>query len=434
MNNKFVTHSNGKITRVDLTDGIVIHKQNELPTTIELPRSNGQYVLHADDNGNCSFQTYEEQASVQLIPSQFMNANNTCAFTKGYPSIPIASDATNWGELKLGTNTYQIIRYNSNGYDTVVLSTTQIATCLGMSKNTCSTNTILYVDGADTKTDNKVKGISLGSQGYYFLNNNLTTSSIDGMYVNSLNFFNKALGINSNAKGFITYEGNTASKVNLPTSAGYHSLMRDSAGNYSFSTLTLNRVVQSELTGSVDFKTQSIIPYMKQGSCRACIIPEVTATTNCLMTVNTDKTIGLVPISTTNIGQVSFESHARNTAEKPIEGGTATISVSELFPTFQAKTTGTYDITIGVVLYIEDTSVFDNITSENLACVSMVSGDYTDSYFIMNPQQNVINITLSVPLAIDNTPTLSFALGKSITGCKVIGSYGKCLIRQYSTI
>ena len=64
----------------------------------------------------------------------------------------------------------------------------------------------------------------------------------------------------------------------------------------------------------------------------------------------------------------------------------------------------------------------------------MVSGDYTDSYFIMNPQQNVINITLSVPLAIDNTPTISFVLGKNITGCKVIGSYGKCLIRQYSNL
>ena len=434
MNNKFVTHSNGKITRVDLTDGIVIHKQNDLPTTIELPKSNGQYVLHADDNGNCSFQTYEEQASVQLIPSQFMNADNTCAFTKGYPSIPIASDATHWGEMKLGTNTYQIIRYTSGGYDTVVLSATQLATCMGMSKNTCSTNTILYVDGADTKTDNKVKGISLGSQGYYFLNNNLTTSSIDGMYVNSLNLFNRALDVNSNTKGLITYEGNTASKINLPTNAGYYGLMYSGEGAHSFSTLTLNRVVQSELTGSVDFKTQSIIPYMKQGSCRACIIPEVTATTNCLMTVNSDKTIGLVPISTTNIGQVTFEKHSRNTSEKPIEGGTATISISELFPTFQPKTTGTYDITVHVVLYIEDTSVFDNITSENLACVSMVSGDYTDSYYIMNPQQNIINIKLTTPLAIDNTPSLSFALGKNITGCMVIPNYGSCLIRQYSNL
>ena len=74
--NKFVTHSGGKITRVDLADGIVIHKQNDLPTVIDLPRSNGQYVLHADDNGNCTFQEYEEQATVQLIPSQFMNEDN----------------------------------------------------------------------------------------------------------------------------------------------------------------------------------------------------------------------------------------------------------------------------------------------------------------------------------------------------------------------
>ena len=52
----------------------------------------------------------------------------------------------------------------------------------------------------------------------------------------------------------------------------------------------------------------------------------------------------------------------------------------------------------------------------------------------MNPQQNIINIKLTTPLAIDNTPTLSFALGKGITGCKVIQSYGSCLIRQYSNL
>ena len=431
MNNKFVCHSNGKITRVELTDGIVIHKQNELPTVIDLPRSNGQYVLHADDNGNCTFQEYQEQASVQLIPSQFMNADNTCAFTKGYPSIPIASEATNWGELKLGTNTYQIIRYTSGGYDTVVLSATQIATCMGMSKNTCSTNTILYVDGADTKTDNKVKGISLGSQGYYFLNNNLTTSSIDGMYVNSLNFFNRALGVNSNTKGFITYEGNTASKINLPTNAGYYGLMYSGEGNHTFANLTLDRIVQSEIS---DYRDKVIIPYLKQGSCREIIAPTVTQTTNCLMTVNADKTMSLTPLTETNIGQVTFEKHSRYTSEKSIDGGTATISISELFPTFQPKTTGTYDITVHVVLYIEDTSVFDNVTSDNLACVSMVSGDYTDSYYIMNPQQNVINIKLTTPLAISDTPSLSFALGKGITGCKVISSYGSCLIRQYSNL
>lgn len=432
--NKFVTHSNGKITRVDLTDGIVIHKQNDLPTVIDLPRSNGQYVLHADDNGNCTFQEYQEQASVQLIPSQFMNADNTCAFTKGYPSLLIANSANDWSEMKLTTEYFQIIRCNDGVYDSVNLNSTVLASVAGMNKQNCSTNTILYIDGADTKTDNRVKGISLPASGPYFLNNNLSNSSIDPMYVNPQNLFKNTFGISSNAKGLITYEGNTASKINLPTNAGYYGLMYSGEGTHSFSTLTLHRVVQSELTGSVDFKTQSIIPYMKQGSCRACIIPEVTATTNCLMTVNSDKTIGLVPISTTNIGQVTFEKHSRHTSEKPIEGGTATISISELFPTFQPKTTGTYDITVHVVLYIEDTSVFDNITSENLACVSMVSGDYTDSYYIMNPQQNVINIKLTTPLAISDTPTLSFALGKDITGCKVISSYGSCLIRQYSNL
>ena len=429
--NKFVTHSNGKITRVDLTDGIVIHKQNDLPTVIDLPRSNGQYVLHADDNGNCTFQEYEEQASVQLIPSQFMNADNTCAFTKGYPSLLIANSANDWTEMKLTAEYFQIIRCSNGVYDTVNLNSTVFASVAGFNKQNCSTNTILYVDGADTKTDNRVKGISLGSQGYYFLNNNLTTSSIDGMYVNPLNLFNRALGVNSNTKGLITYEGNTASKVNLPNNAGYYTLMKDGSGNYSFTVLNLDRVVQSEIQ---DYRDKVIIPYMKQGSCRSIIAPTVTQTTNCLMTVNADKTMSLTPLTETNIGQVTFENHSRYTSEKPIEGGTATISISELFPTFQPKTTGTYDITVHVVLYIEDTSVFDNITSENLACVSMVSGDYTDSYYIMNPQQNIINIKLTTPLAIDNTPTLSFALGKGITGCKVIQSYGSCLIKQYSTI
>ena len=430
---KFVTNSNVKITLVDLADGIVIHKQNELPTVIDLPRSNGQYVLHADDNGNCTFQEYQEQASVQLIPSQFMNADNTCAFTKGYPSLLIANSANNWTEMKLSTEYFQIIRCNGGVYDAVNLNSTVMASVAGMNKQNCSTNTILYIDGADTKTDNKVKGISLTTAGPYFLSNNPSSSRIDALYVNPQNLFKNTFGISSNAKGLITYEGNTASKINLPTNAGYYGLMYSAEGNHTFANLTLDRIVQSELT-ETDYRNQTIIPYMNKGSCRACIIPEVAATTNCLMTVNSDKTIGLVPISTTNIGQVTFEKHSRYTSEKPIDGGTATISISELFPTFQPKTTGTYDITVHVVLYIEDTSVFDNITSENLACVSMVSGDYTDSYYIMNPQQNIINIKLTTPLAISDTPSLSFALGKGITGCKVISSYGSCLIRQYSNL
>lgn len=432
MNNKFVTHSNGKITRVALEDGLIFHKQSDLPTSIALPEQSGEFILRCDGSRGYSFELKEEQATVQLIPSQFMNADNTCAFTKGYPSLLIANSANDWTELKLTTEYFQIIRCNNGVYDAVNLNSTVLASVAGFNKQNCSTNTILYVDGSDTKTDNKVKGISLTTAGSYFLNNNPSSSRIDAMYVNPQNLFKNTFGVNSNAKGFIAYEGNSVTKVNLPTSAGYHSLMRDSEGYYSFSTLTLDRVIQSEI--GADRKEQTLIPYMKSGSCRSMVAPTVTQTTNCLLTVNTDKTISMTPLSETSIGQVSFESHARNTAEKPIEGGTATISVSELFPTFQAKTTGTYDITIGVVLYIEDTSVFDNITSENLACVSMVSGDYTDSYFIMNPQQNVINITLSVPLAIDNTPTISFVLGKNITGCKVIGSYGKCLIRQYSNM
>ena len=431
MNNKFVTHSNGKITRVALEDGLVFHKQNDLPTSISLPEQSGEFVLRCDGSRGYSFELKEEQATIQLIPSQFMNADNTCAFTKGYPSLLVANSANDWTEMKLNDSYFQIIRCNNGVYDSVNLNSTVLASVAGFNKQNCSTNTILYIDGADTKTDNKVKGLSLTTAGPYFLNNNPSSSRVDALYVNPQNLFKNTFGINSNAKGFITYEGNTASKVNLPTAAGYHTLMRDSNGNYSFSTLTLDRVVQSQITG---FNDKTIIPYLRQGSCRDLIVPTVTQTTNCLMTVNSDKTISMTPLSETSIGQVSFESHARYTSEKPIEAGTATISVSELFPTFQAKTTGTYDITVHVLLYIEDTSVFDNITSENLACVSMASGDYTDSYYIMNPQQNIINIKLTTPLAIDNTPTLSFALGKGITGCKVIASYGGCLIRQYSNL
>ena len=432
MNNKFVCHSNGKITRVELTDGLVFHKQNDLPTSINLPEQSGQYVLNCDGSRGYSFELKEEQATIQLIPSQFMNADNTCAFTKGYPSLLIANSANDWTEMKLSTEYFQIIRCNAGVYDSVNLNSTVLASVAGMNKQNCSTNTILYVDGSTgSKTDNKVSGISLVSNGPYLLNNSLTNSKVDAMYVNAQNLFKNILGVNSNNKGFITYEGNTASKVNLPSAAGYHVLMRDTSGNFSFSTITLDRVVQSQLS---DFNDKVIIPYLRNGSCRDIIAPTVTQTTNCLMTVNADKTMSLTPLTETNIGQVTFEKHSRYTSEKPIEAGTATISVSELFPTFQVKTTGTYDITVHVVLYIEDTSVFDNITTENLASVSMVSGDYTDSYYIMNPQQNVINIKLTTPLVIDNTPTLSFALGKGITGCKVIANYGGCLIRQYSNL
>lgn len=434
MNNKFVTHSNGKITRIDLTDGLVFHKQNDLPTSINLPEQSGQYILNADGSGGYSFEIQEEQATIQLIPSQFMNADNTCAFTTGYPSLLIANSANDWTEMKLSTEYFQIIRCNGGVYDSVNLNSTVLASVAGMNKQNCSTNTILYVDGSTgSKTDNKVTGISLTSNGPYLLNNSLTNSKVDAMYVNAQNLFKNILGVNSNNKGFITYEGNTASKVNLPTAAGYHVLMRDTSGNFSFSTITLDRVVQSQLS---DFNDKVIIPYLRNGSCRDIIAPTVTQTTNCLMTVNSDKTISMTPLSETGIGQVSFETHARYTNPKTVsggEGGITTTDISELFPTFAAKTTGTFKIDVHVVLYIEDTSVFDNITSDTLCTVTLTSGSYSDSMYIMNPQQNIINIKLSVPLAISNTPSLEFNLGKT-SGCTLLANYGQCLVTQYSNI
>ena len=432
MNNKFVTHSNGKITRVDLTDGLIFHKQNALPTSINLPEQSGQYVLNCDGSRGYSFELKEEEATIQLIPSQFMNADNTCAFT-GYPSIPIANSANDWKELKLNNNYFQIIRCADGVYDTVNLNSTVFASVAGFNKQNCSTNVILYVDGADTKTDNKVKGITLPSTGPYILNNNLSNSSIDPMYVNGQNLFKNCLGVNSNNKGFITYEGNSVSKVNLPSAAGYHVLTRDTSGNFSFSTITLERVVQSQISGYTD---KTIIPYLKQGSCRDLIVPTVTQTTNCLMTVNSDKTISMTPLSETNIGQVSFESHSRYNNPKTVSGGAGgiiTTDISELFPTFTVKTTGTYKIDVHVVMYIEDTSIFDNITSDSLCTVTLTSGDHSDTMYIMNPQQNIINIKLSVPLAVSNTPTLEFNLGKT-AGCTLLANYGQCLVTQYSNI
>lgn len=432
MNNKFVTHSNGKITRVELSDGLIVHKQNALPTSINLPEQSGQFILNSDGGGGYSFEIQEEQETIQLIPSQFKNADNTTAFT-GYPALIFAASETAWGEMKLNNNYFQIIRCNNGVYDTVNLNSTVFASVAGFNKQNCSTNTILYIDGADTKTDNKVKGVSLPASGPYFLNNNLSNSSIDAMYVNPQNLFKNTFGVSSNAKGLLTYEGNSVSKVNLPTNAGYHTLMRDTNGNYSFSTLTLDRVVQSQITG---FNDKTIIPYLRQGSCRDLIVPTVTQTTNCLMTVNSDKTISMTPLSETSIGQVSFENHSRYTGIKTVSGGAGgitTVDIGELFPTFTAKTAGTFKVDVHVVMHIEDVSVFDGITSESLCVVTLTSGDHSDSMYLMNPQQNIIDIKLSVPLQVGNTPTLEFNMGKT-SGCTILPNYGKCLVTQFSNI
>ena len=85
-----------------------------------------------------------------------------------------------------------------------------------------------------------------------------------------------------------------------------------SEGNHTFANLTLDRIVQSEIS---DYRDKVIIPYLKQGSCREIIAPTVTQTTNCLMTVNADKTMSLTPLTETNIGQVTFEKHSRYTSE-----------------------------------------------------------------------------------------------------------------------
>ena len=433
MSNKVVSHCNGKITRTDLYDGLIYHHQEQLPTTIPLPDQPGQFVLYTDGNGNFSFEIYEqqEQESVQLIPSQFKNDDNTCCFTKGYPSILVANSANDWTELKLNTGYYQVIRYADGVYDSVTLNSTIVASVIGMNKTNTTTNTLLYVDGA-TKTDNKVSGISMSMAGYYMLNNNLSNSRVDAMFVNPLNLFNRALGLNSNNTGLLAYNGNSLSKINLPTNTGYYA-MYNNGTNTTITEITLQRVVENGLSSTVDFKTQTVIPFIKQGSCRAVIVPDVTATTNCLMTVGSDKSISLVPLNTTNIGQVLFETHDRYANEKSV-GNDTVIDIAELFPTFQTKTVGTYEITIHAVMHIEDTSVFDRVSSDNLATITLTSGSNTDTMYLMNPMSNIVNIRLTVQLAVSDNPTLSFNLGKNITGCKILPTYGKCVIKQYSNL
>ena len=191
--------------------------------------------------------------------------------------------------------------------------------------------------------------------------------------------------------------------------------------------------MENGLSSTVDFKTQTVIPFIKQGSCRAIIVPDVTATTNCLMTVNADKSISLVPLNTTNIGQVLFETHDRYINEKSV-GNDTVIDIAELFPTFQTQTVGTYEITIHAVMHIEDTSVFDRVSSDNLATITLTSGSNTDTMYLMNPMSNIVNIRLTVQLSVSDNPTLSFNLGKNITGCKILPNYGKCVIKQYSNL
>ena len=141
MSNKFVSHYQGKIVRTDLYDGLVVHKQESLPTTIYLPDQPGQFVLYTDGSGNYSFETFEqqEQESVQLVPSQFMNDDNTCCFSKGYPSVLVANSANDWTELKLNTGYFQVIRYTDGVFDTVTANGTVIASIIGMNRTNTTT-------------------------------------------------------------------------------------------------------------------------------------------------------------------------------------------------------------------------------------------------------------------------------------------------------
>ena len=432
MNNKVVYHSNGKITRADLNDGLYFHKQNAAPTAVSLPHETGQYVLYTDGNNNYAFEKFQqkEQESIKLVPNAFNDENNQCCFTKGYPSILVAESANNWMELKLSTNTYQIIRYTDGVFDTVNLSNQTVASAIGMNRTNTTVNTLLYVDGA-TGTENKVVGIPMNTSGYYMLYNNYSKSCVEAMYVNALNLFNRSLGLNSNGKGMLVYSENKLSKVNMPTTTGYH-VINNSNGTYSFTKPELITLISDEDTQN-DYKTNNTgIPYLKNGKISTMFPPAVTQATNCIVTVNTDKSMQLVPLSNTDMNQVSFERLLRSNTTKSISGET-NIELTELFPAFTTKTTGVYEVCAHVVMYIEDTSVFDNITSDNLCTITLSCGDHADTMYLMNPQDNIVNIKLSVLLAPNTVPTLTFNLRK-VSGCKVIPNVGNCVVKQFSNM
>ena len=252
------------------------------------------------------------------------------------------------------------------------------------------------------------------------------------MFVNPLNMFNRALGLNSNTQGLLAYQGNSLTKINTPANSGYY-IWYNNNGTHSFVKPTMVNLLSAEDTANNYKEYNTGIPYLNQGSARSMLAPSVTQNTNCLITVNADKSMVLTPLTNTEVGQVSFETYERYTNVKDVSHGTV-VDVSELFPMFTMKQTGTHKIEIHVVMFIEDTSVFDTVKSNDLACIEFTSGDHTDTMYLMNPMSNIVNIRLSVPLAVSNSPTLTFNLGKNTTGCKILASLGRLIVTKYSNI
>ena len=173
---------------------------------------------------------------------------------------------------------------------------------------------------------------------------------------------------------------------------------------------------------------------MQNGNTKCIEVPDVTTVSNCIVQVNTDKSLAFIPLSEADMG-VTLETLARNDTDYTLEDSTlVTTEITTFYSGFDAKATGTYDITVQFVLYVDDTSIFDEVTTTELCSIELASDNNTDTFYIMNLTQNIVNVKLTVPLKINNIPTLTFNLGKQSVNCKILGNYGKCVLKRYSAI
>lgn len=409
MTEKFVVHSNGKITRRALNPGSLYYDGNAF-SCVEFPQSDGNYVIRVFDG---KMEYVAEEAAPMLdnnvYPSNFQNDDVQLLTRLGM--VPVMKTSDLWTTFLLGNDQYSVITKSAdNTWSTIALDKNVMVPVMGVNSN----SNALLTWNANTSN---FSGITLGNGGYVLSNTEygLLACEVDDQYIL------KTIGVpQTNTVGLMCYSNRSMMSVDLPSVNGLYGISRS---DHSYSTTRVNlRNVLAEDNVVLDENTNGFM-LIHGGKARfiECVLDGMN---NTALNLYIDKQ-GNPYFNTV----CTVDRHNRLSTNIQVDQNP--IPLDEIFSGYAHDRYYNYvEADFSIVIHINDTSVFDNMDTDCFFAIS--DGKYTyDAFYFKNPMSNtytvrfhfIVDTSLSLHLTPSNIPY------NSIT---IMGSVGSCYLKHFN--
>ena len=240
---KLVYLQNGVFKRKEMTDGIQYYSDNSFDT-FALPTDNGNYVLTKGDNGLLTWT--EERAELTSIDNTFFKGSDGQALTVGTQgTIPFFKTNTTFGGIDLPSSGTYVLTTDGTTPSLEVFDAPLIFGTLGYD----NTSNKYAIANWNSTASNHKDLVLPDKSGSFFLQVDSTSNNYDFATVNAKSLFHDTLGIASDTQRIVTYWGENAYGLEVPTTAGYATFKIENSNTSPLITNLTSTVIYQDILG-----------------------------------------------------------------------------------------------------------------------------------------------------------------------------------------